>query len=220
MLERAYLHDWQADPFRARRVQLRHRRRRVSAQGARGAGAGHVVLRRRSGRHRQANPARSPEHCRAGCALRARCCAAESASAIGGTSTQLTSIVATSAPLTMPTPFLAVQVCVGFFGCCSDGDVVPRAGEQRRREREAAVRCDRKIVGAVVLEHEPAAVQARHRAADRELRRHAAHRNVRDIVRADDAGSVRDRARLRRTGRLRGDGHVVRRAARDRQSGT
>ncbi len=52
-----------------------------------------------------------------------------------------------------------------------DGDRVRRAIAQRRGEREAAVRRERQVVAAVLLQHQTAADQATERAADRISRR-------------------------------------------------
>ena len=68
---------------------------------------------------------------------------------------------------------------------------VGRAAGDGLGKRERSVGGQRKVVAGIILEHEPVAGQARHRAADRERIGAAGDVDARHVGAADDAGAVR-----------------------------
>ena len=86
-----------------------------------------------------------------------------------------------------------------------DRHLVGRAARQHRREGEAAARADREGRPAVERQLEAGAREPADGAADDVLVGAAVDGDRRDVGAADGAGRARQRARLRRVGRLGGD---------------
>src|SRR6266699_779577 len=91
---------------------------------------------------------------------------------------------------------------------------IGRAGKDRRAEGEWTDGVDRKIVPAVVPQHETRARQPAHGAADGEAFRGTGDADARDTRAPDVPGAVADGARLARIGRLREYADVVHGAGR------